>query len=61
MGSLGIRVVCVLDSGAEGPGFKLRPRRCWVTALSKLFTPILRVAWVTARLAVSNRSLPPGL
>jgi len=56
MGSLGNRVVCVLDSGAEGPGFKLR-----VTALSKLFTPILRVAWVTARLAESNRSLPPGL
>jgi len=65
-------VVSVLDSGAEGPGFKLQPRRCRVTVLGKLFTPIvhqaeklaaalLRVTGVTAILAESNGSLPPGL
>ena len=32
------RVVSVLDSGAEGPGFKLQSRRCRVTVLGKLFT-----------------------
>ena len=37
---LGSRVVSVLDSGAVGPGFKLQPRRCQVTVLNKLFTPI---------------------
>jgi len=40
-GWLGSRVFSVLDSGAEGPGFKSQPRRCWVTVLSKLFTPIV--------------------
>jgi len=35
------RVVSVLDSGAEGPGFKSQPRRCRVTTLGKLFTPIV--------------------
>jgi len=34
---LGSRVVSVLDSGAEGPGFKSQSRRCRVTVLSKLF------------------------
>ena len=73
---LGSRVVCVLDSGTEGPGFKPQPRRCRVTIFGKLFTPIvtlfmhqaaklvaalLRVAGVTAGLAESNGSLPPGL
>ena len=38
---LGSRVVSVLDSGAEGPGFKSQSRCCWVTVLSKLFTPIV--------------------
>jgi len=71
----GSRVVSVLDSGAEGPGFKSQPRRCRVTALGKLFTPIvptfikqqklaavlLRVAGVTSGLAESNGSLSPGL
>jgi len=40
---LGSRVVSVLNSGAEvsGPGFKLQPRRCRVTVLRKLFTPIV--------------------
>ena len=73
---LGSRVVSVLNSGAEvsGPGFKLQPRRCRVTVLRKLFTPIvplftkqlklvpdlLRVAEVTAGMAESNGSLSPG-
>jgi len=77
MGWLGSRVVSVLDSSAGGPEFKLQPRRCWVTALGKLFTPIvplfikeqeaklvaavLRVASLIEGLAESNGSLPPGL
>jgi len=36
IGWLGSRVVSVLDSGAEGPGFKSR-----VTVLGKLFTSIV--------------------
>jgi len=69
------RVVSVLDSGAEGPGFKSQSRRCRVTVLGKLFIPIVplftkqqklvaalvRVAGVTAGLVESNGSLPPGL
>jgi len=35
------RVVCVLDSGAVEPGFRSQPRRCRVTVLGKLFTPIV--------------------
>ena len=35
------RVVIVLDSGAKGPGFKSQSRRCRVTVLGKLFTPIV--------------------
>ena len=38
---LGSRVVSVLDSGTEGPRFKSQPRRCRVTVLGKLFTPIV--------------------
>jgi len=34
-------VVSLLDSDAEGPGFKSQPRRCRVTVLGKLFTPIV--------------------
>ena len=66
LGWLGSRVVSVLDSGTEGPGFILQPRCCRVTILGKLFTPImlcspfLRVARVTAGLAESNGSLLPG-
>jgi len=41
VGWLSSRVVSVLDSGAEGPGFKSQPRRCRVTVLGKLFTPIV--------------------
>ena len=40
-GWLGSRVVSLLDSGAEGPGFKSQPRRCRVTVLGKLLTPIV--------------------
>ena len=73
VGWLGSRVVSVLNSGAEGPEFKSQPLRCRVTVLGKLFTPIsvhqaaklaaalLVVARVTAGLAESNGSLPPGL
>ena len=35
------RVVSMLDSGTEGPRFKLQSCRCWVTVLGKLFTPIV--------------------
>ena len=31
----------MLDSGAEGRGYKSQPRHCWVTVLGKLFTPIV--------------------
>ena len=70
IGRLGSRVVGVLDSGEEGPWFKSQPRRCRVTVLGKLFTPIVplvhqaakfMVAGVTSGLAESNGSLPPGL
>jgi len=40
-GWFGSRVVSVLDSDAEGPEFKSQPRRCRVTVLGKLFTPIV--------------------
>ena len=40
-GWLGSRVVSVLDSGAEGLRFKSQSRRCRVTVLGKLFTPIV--------------------
>jgi len=40
-GWLGSRVVSVLDSGAEGPGFESQLRRYRVTVLGKLFTPIV--------------------
>jgi len=39
-GWLGSRVVSVLDLGAVGPGFKSQPRRCRVTVLGKLFSPL---------------------
>jgi len=38
---LGSRVVSVLGSGAEGPGFKSQSRRCRVTVSCKMFTPIV--------------------
>ena len=64
----------VLDSGAVGPGFKSQPRRCQVSLrqtvytrrasvhqAAKLVAALLRVARVTAGLAESNGSVPPGL
>jgi len=41
LGWLGNRMVSVLDSAGEGPGFKSQPRRCRVTVLGKLFTPMV--------------------
>jgi len=66
---LGGRIVSVLDSGAEGPGFRsgnsLRQTvhtHCAVVHQSvKLVSALLRVARVTAGLAESNGSLPPVL
>jgi len=40
-GWLGSRVVSVLDSGAEGPGFQSQSQCCRVTVLGKLLTPIV--------------------
>jgi len=40
-GWLGRQVVSVLDSGAEGPGFKSQPQCSRVTVLGKLFTSIV--------------------
>ena len=37
----GSRVISVLDSGAEEPGFKSQQRRCRVTVLGKLLTPVV--------------------
>ena len=64
------RVVSVLDSGAEGPGFQSQSRRCLrqtvhthcasVHQAAKLVAVLLRVAGVPAGLAESNGSLPPG-
>ena len=70
-GWLGSRVVSMLDSGAEGPGFKSQSRGCLrqivhthrasVHQAAKLVAARLRVARLTAGLAESNGSLPPGL
>ena len=61
----------MLDSGAEGPGFKsqsdnslrqtVHTHRASVHQAAKLVAALLRVAGVTAGLAESNGSLPPGL
>ena len=64
------RVVSVLDTGAEERGFKSQPRRLGETVhtqrasvhqSAKLVAALLKVARVTAGLAESNGSLPPGL
>jgi len=70
-GLLGSRVVSVLASGAEGPGFKSQPQSCLrqtvhthrasVHQAAKLVAALLRVARVTAGPAESNCTLPPGL
>jgi len=65
----------VLNSGAEGPGFKsagatlsgnslrqtVHTHRASVHQAAKLVAALLTVAMVTAGLAGSNGSLPPGL
>ena len=65
LGWLISRVVSMLDSGAEGHGFKSQLQCCRVTVLGKLFAPIvpllLMVVGVTAVLVESNGSLLPGL
>ena len=73
VGWLGNRMVSVLDSGAEGPGFKSQPRRCRslrqtvhthrasVHQAAKLIAVLLRISGVTASLVESNSSLAPGL
>ena len=68
-------MVSVLDSGAEGPGVKIAVATLSGNSLrqtvhahcasvhqaAKLVAVLLRVAGVTAGLAESNGSLPPGL
>jgi len=67
-------VVSVLDSDAEGPEFKsvavlsgnslrqtVHIHRASVHQAAKLVAALLRDAGVTAGLAESNGSLPPGL
>jgi len=61
----------VLDSGAEGPGFKsqlgnslrqtVHTHYASVHQSAKFVAALLRVAGVTAGLAESNGSLPSGL
>ena len=63
----------MLDSGAEGPGSNrsrdadnslrqtVHTHRASVHQAAKLVAALLRVAEVTAGLAESNGSLPPGL
>ena len=69
-GGSGSRVVSMLDSGAEGPGSNhscdclrqtVHTHRASVLQASKLVAALLSVAEVTAGLAESNGSLPPGL
>jgi len=74
-GSLDSRVVSVLDSGAEGLRVQIavatlsgnsltqtvHTHRAPVHQSAKLVAALLRVAGVTAGLAESNGSLPPGL
>jgi len=65
------RVVSVLDSGAEGAGFRslsgnslrqiVHTHCASVHQAAKLVAALLRVAGVTAGLPESNSSLPPGL
>jgi len=73
-GWLGSRVVSVLDSGAEEPWVQIAAATLSGNSLRqtahthqevhqavKLVAALLRVAGVTAGLAESNDSLPPGL
>ena len=57
----------MLDSRAEGPGFgnsrrqTVHTHRASVHQVAKLVAALLTVVRVTAGLAESNGSLPPGL
>ena len=65
----------MLDSSTEGPGFKIavatlsgnslrqtvHTHRASVHQAAKLVAALLRVAGISAGLAESNGSLPPGL
>jgi len=55
VGWLGSRVVSMLDSGTEGPEFKLQLWRCQVTIMGKLFTPIGSGPKVQVKIDASNR------
>jgi len=55
-GWLGSRVVSVLDSDTEGPVFKSQSRRCRVTVLGKLFTPIVPLF---TKQRITRRHKPP--
>ena len=76
MGWLGSRVVSVLDSDAVGPGLvqitaatlsgnslrqTVHTHRAFIHQAAKFVAALLWVARVTAGLAESNGSLPPGL
>jgi len=50
----------VLDSGAEGPGFKSQPRCSRVTVLGKLFTPIVPVFTKQQNWYVAGGNCGPG-
>ena len=56
----GSRVFSVLDSG-NSIRQTVHTHRASVHQAAKLIAALLRVAWVTAGLAESNGSLPPGL
>jgi len=61
---IGSRVASVLDSGAEGPGFKSQTVHTHCASVhqsAKLVAALLTVAGVTAGLAGSDGNLPPGL
>ena len=69
LGWLGSLVVSALDSGAEGPGSNrsrdslrqtVHAHCAPVHQTAKLVAALLRVAGVTAGLAESSGSLPPG-
>jgi len=48
------RVAGMLDSGAEGPGFKSQSRCCRVTVLGKLFTPFVCLCSPSSKIGSSS-------
>ena len=55
--TIGSRVVSVLDSSAEGPGFKSQSRHCRVKVLGKLFTPITPTQLFTSSSKIGSSPL----